>query len=129
MNAKKQLRNETVKTEPKEELKRIYNFGEHIELKPLACMHCKMLWKKLTKSEEKQFREWARKKYKPLTAIDGFWHPIVQNECVKINAEKQSLTHIRNVSDFARLILDKEQLLKQSAKESADKQLYLLRYE
>lgn len=115
--------------ELKEELKLIHSFGEHIELKPLACWQCKMLWKKLTKSEEKKFREWARKNYKPLTAIDGLWHPVVQDECVKINAEKQSLTNYQNVSDFAGLILDREQLLKQSTKESADKPLFLLRYE
>ena len=120
---------ETLTAELKEELKDIHSFGEHIELKPLDCWQCKMLWIKLSKSEEKQFREWARKNYKPLTAIDGLWHPIVQDECVKINAEKQSLTKYQNVSDLARLILNREQLLEQSAKESADKPLFLLRYE
>ena len=120
---------ETLTAELKEELKDIHSFGEHIELKPLDCWQCKMLWIKLTENEEKQFREWARKNYEPLTAIDGLWHPIVQDECVKINAEKQSLTKYQNVSDLARLILNREQLLEQSAKESADKPLLLLRYE
>ena len=112
------------------ELKDIYSFGEHIELNPLCqCWQWKMLWKKLTENEEKQFREWARKNYEPLTAIDGLWHPTVQEECVKINVEKQSLTNFQNVSDLARLILDRKQLLKQTAKESAGKPLFLLRYE
>jgi hypothetical protein len=120
---------ETLTSELKE-LKDIHSFGEHIELNPLCqCWQWKMLWKKLTENEEKQFREWARKNYEPLTAIDGLWHPTVQEECVKINVEKQSLTNFQNVSDLARLILDRKQLLKQTAKESAGKPLFLLRYE
>lgn len=45
------------------------------------------LFKDLTDEEQAQFRQWARDNYKPFTEIQGFWHPIVQEECVLINRE------------------------------------------
>jgi len=41
----------------------------------------------LSPVEEAKFRKWARDNYKPLSNIDGIWHPIVQDECVKMNIE------------------------------------------
>jgi len=49
------------------------------------------LFRELGVEEEKKFRQWARDNYKPLTEIKGVWHPVVQDECVKINAEKGGL--------------------------------------
>jgi hypothetical protein len=46
------------------------------------------LWRELSPKEEQEFRDSARKNYKPLTAISGVWHPVYQDECVKINKEK-----------------------------------------
>jgi hypothetical protein len=43
----------------------------------------------LTKSEEIEFREWAREHYVPNTEIKSFWHPVVQDECVRINRESE----------------------------------------
>ncbi len=37
--------------------------------------------------EEVEFRKWARDNYTPFSEIKGIWHPIVQDECVKINKE------------------------------------------
>jgi hypothetical protein len=45
------------------------------------------MFKPLTEAEEKSMRKWARDNYKPLSPINGTWHPIVQAECVRINAE------------------------------------------
>lgn len=45
------------------------------------------LFRDLAKEEEMEFREWARLNYKPLSEIKGTWHPVVQQECVKINEE------------------------------------------
>jgi len=45
------------------------------------------LWKELTAEEEVSFRKWARENYKPYDEISGVWHPVVQEECVKINKE------------------------------------------
>lgn len=45
------------------------------------------LWRKLTDKEKVAYRKWARDNYKPLSLIDGLWHPIVQEECAKINRE------------------------------------------
>lgn len=35
--------------------------------------------------EEKEFRRWARENYKLHTPINGVWHPLVQDECVRMN--------------------------------------------
>ena len=43
------------------------------------------LFKTLSESEEQEFRQWARDNYTPLDPIKGIWHPIVQDECTKIN--------------------------------------------
>jgi hypothetical protein len=44
------------------------------------------LFRDLTPDEESEFRLWAHANYKPFQPIDGTWHPVVQDECVKINA-------------------------------------------
>lgn len=49
------------------------------------------LFRELTPEEEKEFRKWARENYQPLTEIKGIWHPVVQDECVKINKENSNL--------------------------------------
>ena len=43
--------------------------------------------RKLDLAEEKEFRKWARDNYRPHQQINGIWHPVVQDECAKINAE------------------------------------------
>ena len=45
------------------------------------------MFRTLTTEEEQAFRAWARANYEPLDEIRGVWHPVVQAECVKINAE------------------------------------------
>ena len=47
------------------------------------------LFKELTKEEATPFREWARINYKPFSKINGTWHKLIQEECVKINADAQ----------------------------------------
>ena len=50
------------------------------------------LFRTLTPEEEAQFRAWARQNYKRLEPIKGVWHPVVQDECRKINEEGELLT-------------------------------------
>ena len=45
------------------------------------------LFKTLSESEEIIFRSWARLHYKPFEPIPGVWHPVVQDECRKMNEE------------------------------------------
>ncbi len=45
------------------------------------------LFRKLKDREKKKFKQWARLNYVPFTPIDGKWHPVVQDECVKMNKE------------------------------------------
>jgi hypothetical protein len=47
------------------------------------------LFKESTKEEETPFREWARINYTPFSEIKGVWHPVIQEECAKINADAQ----------------------------------------
>ena len=45
-------------------------------------------FKDLSPEEEAEYRKWARDNYKPLSSIEGIWHPVVQDECIKINKEQ-----------------------------------------
>ncbi len=45
------------------------------------------MFKKLSEAEAKEFREWARENYKAGEAISQAWHPVVQEECARINNE------------------------------------------
>jgi hypothetical protein len=49
------------------------------------------LFRELTPDEEKEFRQWARDNYVPFEPINGTWHPVVQDECVRLN----SAAHLR----------------------------------
>ncbi len=46
-----------------------------------------MFFRALTPAEEAKFRSWARDNYEPGAAIEGIWHPVVQDECVRINQQ------------------------------------------
>ena len=46
------------------------------------------LYKDLSEEEIKEFREWARINYFPGDIINKSWHPIVREECRKINDNK-----------------------------------------
>jgi len=48
------------------------------------------MFRQLNEKEKKEFRNWARENYKPYTEIYGLWHPIIQEECVKINQESEN---------------------------------------
>jgi len=45
------------------------------------------LFRTLSPADEAQFRDWARQNYKPFTDISGTWHPVVQDECRRINEQ------------------------------------------
>ena len=45
------------------------------------------LFRSLTPEQETEFRQWARENYEKFSPIDGVWHPVVQDECVKMNRE------------------------------------------
>ena len=44
-----------------------------------------IIFRSLTDEEEKEFRQWARDNYVKYEVIKGVWHPVVQDECKKIN--------------------------------------------
>ena len=43
------------------------------------------LFKDLLPEEESEFRQWARNNYVCFSNISGIWHPVVQDECRKMN--------------------------------------------
>ncbi|MDD4970729.1 MAG: hypothetical protein PHT07_14985 [Paludibacter sp.] len=45
-------------------------------------------YRKITPEEESDKRKWARKHYIPGQNIKGTWHPVIQDECVKMNFGK-----------------------------------------
>jgi len=45
------------------------------------------LFKVLTEEEAVEYRQWARDNYVPGDDIPGIWHPIVREECEKMNVE------------------------------------------
>ena len=47
-----------------------------------------MIFKKLNSKEEIEYRLFARNNYYLFTTIPGTWHPIIQEECLKMNLEK-----------------------------------------
>ena len=47
-------------------------------------------FKQLTPEEEVEFRKWARETYTCGDHIWGVWHPVIQDECVRINCEKSN---------------------------------------
>lgn len=45
------------------------------------------LFRHLPAEEERKFRLWARENYRVFSPINGVWHPVVQDECMRMNAE------------------------------------------
>jgi hypothetical protein len=45
----------------------------------------KSIWIDPSKTEEEKFRQWAKKNYVPFSELNPLWHPIVLDECIKIN--------------------------------------------
>lgn len=43
----------------------------------------------LTPEEEAEFRKWARENYVPHSPVNPLWHPIIQEECMLMNASEE----------------------------------------
>jgi len=54
------------------------------------------MFRTLDEVETKQFQQWARDNYAPGTTISELWHPVVRDECRKINDEWQEPTKADN---------------------------------
>jgi hypothetical protein len=49
------------------------------------------MFRELSENEAQTFRAWARDNYIPLSPILGIWHPVVQDECRRMNESAQCL--------------------------------------
>lgn len=49
------------------------------------------MFRTLDPQEEVTFRKWARDNHQPGDEIDSLWHPVVRDECAKIDAEFEAL--------------------------------------
>lgn len=47
------------------------------------------LFRELSEQEQETFRQWARANYAPWSEISGLWHPVIQQECIRINREAE----------------------------------------
>ena len=47
----------------------------------------KLFNENLSESDIKAHKQWARDNYEPHSPIKGIWHPVVQEECAKMNKE------------------------------------------
>lgn len=45
------------------------------------------LFRVLTGAEEQEFRDWARETHRPGEIVNPLWHPVVREECFRIDAE------------------------------------------
>jgi hypothetical protein len=45
----------------------------------------------LNESESNEFKQWARDNYKLGDSIKSIWHPVIQDECGKINQEDKDV--------------------------------------
>jgi len=45
------------------------------------------IFRDLNEEEEVEFRQWARDNYEPFSEVSTIWHPVVRDECIKINKE------------------------------------------
>jgi hypothetical protein len=52
------------------------------------------LFKSLTPEEEKSYRIWARYNYAQYSPINGVWHPVIQDECRRMNQGEAMLQAI-----------------------------------
>lgn len=43
-------------------------------------------FRELTEAEVADFRQWARDNWKPGDPIEEIWHPVVRDECQRIEA-------------------------------------------
>ena len=45
------------------------------------------LFRVLDGAEEQEFRDWAREIHRPGEIVNPLWHPVVREECFRIDAE------------------------------------------
>jgi len=45
------------------------------------------LFKGLSKEDEELFRQWARDNYNAGGEVSGLWHPVIRDECRRIDEE------------------------------------------
>jgi hypothetical protein len=46
------------------------------------------VFRDLDPEEERLFRSWARENFTPGAPLNPLWHPVVRDECERMNAEK-----------------------------------------
>ena len=50
------------------------------------------IYRELNPEEEQDFRDWARENFKPGGEVNQAWHPVVRDECLKIELESKDFT-------------------------------------
>ena len=47
------------------------------------------LFRELDEQEQEEFEQWARDNYTPGDDISTLWHPVVREECARMNLEAE----------------------------------------
>lgn len=55
------------------------------------------MFRTLDEEEKKQFKKWARDNYVPGEEISEVWHPVVREECARMN---EGPVTVKKVSDY-----------------------------
>lgn len=63
------------------------------------------IYRTLDKKETKEFQQYAKENYVPGTAINPIWHPVVKEECKKMNTKKYLINEYKGEFDVE-IILD-----------------------
>lgn len=53
----------------------------------------------LSKRQEREYRQWVRDHYEIESPIDTNWHPVMQDECHRINNEAQQTEVLDYIND------------------------------
>jgi hypothetical protein len=53
-------------------------------------------FKDLSPKEVEQYKHWARANHSPGNAINGCWHPVIREECARIDKTAAGVDHFRD---------------------------------
>jgi len=89
------------------------------------------IYRTLDKKETKEFQQWAKENYVPGTTISPVWHPVIKEECKKMNTKEYLIDKYKGEFDVE-IILDSnpasrnqvESFAQQEVEEQPEKQLF-----
>ena len=72
------------------------------------------MFRELSKEDQKEFRNWARENYVTFSPTNAAWHPIVRDECGKMNSEAEDALGRYVITLEVRCLRKEARFIKQS---------------